>query len=100
VFPYPLEALASSASFAEKHRARFKEAPRRYSDTSYDELWILPNAIKTSLRLGIDLKEALSNQTWSGLNISYRFSPDNSFSFGHLSLVYIKGDKTELQPKS
>lgn len=100
-FAYPTEALASSASFVEKHRARFKEEPRRYSDTSYDALWMLVNAVTISRRNGTNLRETLTNQTWSGLGTSYRFSPDKSFSSGYSSLVCIKGDRAEvvIQPK-
>ena len=87
---YPYLQLRRQAHFFEAYKAKYKEEPRIYADTSYDALFIMVEAQARSVQTGAKLPDVLRQMSYRGVAGQYVFSPDKSLSAGDNDLLCIE----------
>lgn len=95
-FTYPYEQLANEKKFTDHYKEIYKEDALVYADNSYDSLFLLHNAYKTSREKNISIREALISTESDGLVGHYRYDNQRSFSLGTASLVCVKSGEVQL----
>ena len=92
-FTYPLQQLRKNPEFTSKYSTKYSEPPQLFTDTTYDAVYILVEAIKESRESQIPLKLALENTSYNGLLGKYKFRSNKSLATGNTSLVCIKNNE-------